>query len=51
VETLRQERIPVKVLLITGSPPEPLPSGIDGYLPKPCEMDRLLEMVKKLLGA
>jgi len=49
VERIRERKVPIKILLITGSPAEPLPAGIDGYLPKPCEVDELQKMVGKLL--
>ncbi len=38
-----------KVLLISGSPSDQPVEGIHGFLPKPCEMNELIAVVKKML--
>lgn len=51
IREVRGRKIPVKIILITGSIAEHAHPEVDLSISKPCENDHLLEMVKKVLGA
>ncbi len=50
IRQVRSMKLPTKIVLISGSISEHPLKEVDAYLSKPCEIEQLLEMVKKMLG-
>jgi CheY-like chemotaxis protein len=50
IRQVRERKLPTKIVLISGSISEHPMREVDAYLSKPCEIDQLLETVKKMLA-